>query len=80
MNYWEYVIKYQDPSDSIEEERSGVVTGDSISEAIKEIEEYYGKDDIIDIISFRYLAEFLIDFKDLDEKSKAILKEQIKKY
>lgn len=79
MVYWEYIIKYQDPFDNIEEERSGVVTGEIISEAMKEMEEYYGQNNIVDIISFRYIAEDLIDFKNIDEKSREFLKEQIEK-
>ena len=79
MIYWEYIIKYQDPCDNFEEERSGVVTGETISKAIKEMEEYYEPNSIVDIISFRYIAEDLIDFKDIDEKSREILKEQIEK-
>ena len=78
--YWEYIIKYKDPLDNIEEERSGVVTGNTISEAMKEIETYYDADCITDIISFRYITDCLIDFKDLDDEQKSFLKEQIKKY
>lgn len=41
--YWEYQLKTWDEIDNTEEIRSGVVAASTITEAMEEIESYYGE-------------------------------------
>ena len=42
--YWEYQLKIWNEIDEKEEMRSGVVAANTITEAMKEIEDYYGNE------------------------------------
>ena len=60
--YWEYQLKIWDEIDSKEEIRSGVVAADTITEAMKEIEDYYG-DEIIEVQMLKAITDGVFEFQ-----------------
>ena len=60
--YWEYQLKIWDEIDSKEEIRSGVVAADTITEAMKEIEDYYG-DEIMEVQILKAIADGVFEFQ-----------------
>lgn len=60
--YWEYQLKIWDEIDSKEEIRSGVVAADTITEAMKEIEDYYG-DEIMEVQMLKAITDGVFDFQ-----------------
>lgn len=64
--YWEYQLKIWDETDDKEEIRSGVVAADTITEAMKEIEDYYG-DEIIEVQMLKAITDGVFEFQDVME-------------
>lgn len=64
--YWEYRLKIWDEIDSKEEIRSGVVAADTITEAMKEIEDYYG-DEIMEVQMLKAITDGVFDFQSVME-------------
>lgn len=62
--YWEYQLKIWDEIDSKEEIRSGVVAADTITEAMKEIEDYYG-DEIMEVQMLKAITDYVFEFQDV---------------
>ena len=60
--YWEYELKIWDEIDSKEEIRSGVVAADTITEAMKEIEDYYG-DEIMEVQMLKAITDGVFEFQ-----------------
>ena len=60
--YWEYQLKIWDEIDSKEEIRSGVVAADTITEAMKEIEDYYG-DEIVEVQMLKAITDGVFEFQ-----------------
>lgn len=60
--YWEYQLKIWDEIDSKEEIRSGVVVADTITEAMKEIEDYYG-DEIMEVQMLKAITDGVFEFQ-----------------
>jgi len=60
--YWEYQLKIWDEIDSKEEIRSGVVAADTITEAMKEIEDYYG-DEILEVQMLKAITDGVFEFQ-----------------
>lgn len=60
--YWEYQLKIWDEIDSKEEIRSGVVAADTITEAMKEIEDYYG-DEIMEVQMLKSITDGVFEFQ-----------------
>ena len=60
--YWEYQLKIWDEIDSKEEIRSGVVAADTITEAMKEIEDYYG-DEIMEVQILKAITDGAFEFQ-----------------
>ena len=60
--YWEYQLKFWDEIDSKEEIRSGVVAADTITEAMKEIEDYYG-DEIMEVQMLKAITDGVFEFQ-----------------
>lgn len=61
--YYEYVIKYFNEVDDIEETRHGIVPAESMVDALKEISEFYEKDLVIDVQMLKPVFEgFVFDF------------------
>lgn len=60
--YWEYQLKIWDEIDDKEETRSGVVAADTITEAMKEIEDYYG-DEIMEVQMLKAITDGVFDFQ-----------------
>lgn len=66
--YWEYQLKIWDDVDDKEEIRSGVVAADTITEAMKEIEDYYG-DEIIEVQMLKAITDGVFEFQYVMEDS-----------
>lgn len=66
MWYWEYIIKIWDSIDRREEERSGVVTAENMTEAMEVIESYYG-DEIMNVITLKAITDVVFDFNTVNE-------------
>lgn len=64
--YWEYQLKIWDEIDNKEEIRSGVVAADTITEAMKEIEDYYG-DEIMEVQMLKAITDGVFDFQSVME-------------
>lgn len=64
--YWEYQLKIWDEIDSKEEIRSGVVAADTITEAMKEIEDYYG-DEIMEVQMLKAITDGVFEFQNVME-------------
>ena len=64
--YWEYQLKIWDEIDSKEEIRSGVVAADTITEAMKEIGDYYG-DEIMEVQMLKAITDGVFEFQDVME-------------
>ena len=60
--YWEYQLKIWDEIDNKEEIRSGVVAADIITEAMKEIEDYYG-DEIMEVQMLKAITDGVFEFQ-----------------
>ena len=60
--YWEYQLKTWNEIDRKEEIRSGVVTADTFTEAMKEIEDYYG-DEIMEVQMLKSITDGVFDFQ-----------------
>ena len=60
--YWEYQLKIWDEIDSKEEIRSGVVAADTITEAMKKIEDYYG-DEIMEVQMLKAITDGVFEFQ-----------------
>ena len=60
--YWEYQLKIWDEIDSKEEIRSGVDAADTITEAMKEIEDYYG-DEIMEVQMLKAITDGVFEFQ-----------------
>lgn len=60
--YWEYQLKIWDEIDEKEEKRSGVVAADTITEAMKEIEDYYG-DEIMEVQMLKAITDGVLEFQ-----------------
>ena len=60
--YWEYQLKIWDEIDSKEEIRSGVVAADTITEAMEEIEDYYG-DEIMEVQMLKAITDGVFEFQ-----------------
>ena len=66
--YWEYQLKIWDEIDSKEEIRSGVVAADTITEAMKEIEDYYG-DEIMEVQKLKAITDGAFEFQNVMENT-----------
>jgi len=64
--YWEYQLKVWNEIDSKEEIRSGVVAADTITEAMKEIGDYYG-DEIMEVQMLKAITDGVFEFQDVME-------------
>ena len=64
--YWEYQLKIWDEIDSKEEIRSGVIAADTITEAMKEIEDYYG-DEIMEVQMLKAITDGVFEFQNVME-------------
>lgn len=62
MWYWEYQIKIWYEADSQEEIRSGVVAANTFTEAMGEIEKYYG-DEIAEVQMLKAIVDGVFDFQ-----------------
>jgi hypothetical protein len=60
--YWEYQLKIWDEIDEKEEIRSGVVAADTITEAMKEIEDYYG-DEVMEVQMLKAITDGVFEFQ-----------------
>ncbi len=60
--YWEYQLKIWDEIDEKEEMRSGVVAANTITEAMKEIEDYYG-DEIMEVQMLKAITDGVFEFQ-----------------
>ena len=64
--YWEYQLKIWDEIDNKKEIRSGVVAADTITEAMKEIEDYYG-DEIMEVQMLKAITDGVFEFQNVME-------------
>ena len=64
--YWEYQLKIWDEIDSKKEIRSGVVAADTITEAMKEIEDYYGNE-IMEVQMLKAITDGVFEFQNVME-------------
>lgn len=64
--YWEYQLKIWDETDDKEEIRFGVVAADTITEAMKEIEDYYG-DEIMEVQMLKAITDGVFEFQEAME-------------
>lgn len=55
--YWEYAIEIWDCIDSKKDVRSGIVFAETMNEALQNIIEYYGEDDILNIMTFKPIID-----------------------
>lgn len=60
--YWEYQLKIWNEIDEKEEMRSGVVAADTITGAMKEIEDYYG-DEIMEVQMLKAITDGVFEFQ-----------------
>ena len=60
--YWEYQLKIWDAIDSKETIRSGVVAADTFTEAMQEIESYYG-DELMEVQMLKAITDVVFDFQ-----------------
>lgn len=66
--YWEYQLKIWNEIDSKEEIRSGVVAADTFTEAMKEIEDYYG-DEIMEVQMLKAIVDGAFEFQNVMENT-----------
>lgn len=66
--YWEYQLKIWDDVDDKEEIRSGVVAADTFTEAMKEIEDYYGNE-IMEVQMLKAITDGVFEFQYVMEDS-----------
>lgn len=62
MWYWEYQLQFWDEIDKKETTRSGLVAANTITEAMQEIEKYYG-DEIMEIQMLKPITDGLFEFQ-----------------
>lgn len=62
MWYWEYRLKIWDEIDAKEEIRCGIVTGNEITDAMKELYDYYG-DEIMEVQMLKAIIDGVFDFQ-----------------
>ena len=60
--YWEYQLKVWDDVDDKEEIYSGVVAADTMTEAMKRIEDYYG-DEIMEVQMLKAITDGVFEFQ-----------------
>lgn len=60
--YWEYQLKIWDDIDEKEKMRSGIVAADTITEAMKEIGDYYG-DEIMEVQMLKAITDGVFEFQ-----------------
>ena len=60
--YWEYQLKIWDEVYDKEEIRSGVIAANTITEAMKEIEDYYG-DEIMEVQMLKAITDGVFEFQ-----------------
>ena len=60
--YWEYQLKIWNEIDEKEEMRSGIVAADTITEAMKEIEDYYGNE-IMEVQMLKAITDGVFEFQ-----------------
>ena len=60
--YWEYQLKIWNEIDEKEEMRSGVVAANTITEAMKEIEDYYGNE-IMEVQMLKAITDGVFEFQ-----------------
>lgn len=66
--YWEYQLKIWDETDDKEEIRSGVVAADTFTEAMKEIEDYYGNE-IMEVQMLKAIVDGVFEFQNVMENT-----------
>lgn len=66
--YWEYQLKILDEIDNKEEIRSGVVAADTFTEAMKEIEDYYGNE-IMEVQMLKAIVDGAFEFQNVMENT-----------
>jgi len=64
--YWEYVVTFWDEDEAAEVERSGVVTGETITEAVATLDGYY---DIMNIKTLKAIMDTVFDFDEANDDS-----------
>lgn len=64
--YWEYQLKVWNDIDEKEEIRAGIVAAGTLTEAMKEIEDYYG-DDIEEVQMLKAITDGVFDFESVRE-------------
>ena len=64
--YWEYVITFWDEDKAAEVERAGVVTGETITEAVAALDGYY---DIMNIKTLKAIMDTVFEFDEANEDS-----------
>lgn len=67
--YWEYIIKIWNDVDSEEEERAGVVSATTMTEAVQEIENAYYDNEILNIITLKYITDSVLDIKEANDNN-----------
>lgn len=60
--YYEYIIKIWNNCDSREEIRSGILCADSLTEAAKELEDYYS-DEIMEVQMLKAITDGVFEFQ-----------------
>ena len=66
--YWEYQLKIWDDVDDKEEMRYGIVAADTITEAMKKIEDYYG-DEIEEVQTLIAIIDGVFEFQEVMENT-----------
>ena len=66
--YYEYIVKILDCCDSKEEIHPGILCADSFSNAVKELESYYG-DEMLEIQMLKVITDGIFDFQDVMEST-----------
>ena len=66
--YWEYQLKIWDDVDDKEEMRYGIVAADTITEAMKKIEDYYG-DEIEEVQTLKAIIDGVFEFQEVMENT-----------
>ena len=64
--YWEYQLKVWNDIDEKEEIHAGIVAAGTLTEAMKEIEDYYG-DDIEEVQMLKAITDGVFDFESVRE-------------
>lgn len=64
--YWEYVITFWDEDEAAEVERAGIVTGETITEAVAALDGYY---DIMNIKTLKAIMDTVFEFDEANNDS-----------